>query len=305
MHGIQSLAQLAAKIAARSFVQETEKLVDTAEYRASKLVKDLVKGKHGDDIFVMGSTLEEIRSFWKHVGYQAEGPLEPPKEVTRTVVDIDCKCHGNYAGTDGVQEGAGAKPEDWYDEFKITSKKSKDDSMHKGYTLQTSEKEGFQIGGHGGLSASSSFFNVAGGGITPELGINASFTSETSRVKTEERSRDTKLSQAYEILDCLKVPPRKEVKAKITTYAVTYEAKTTLRYTVDADISLPVRYRNHLSRLLGGFYVSTTYLSAREIFRDETDFAFQGTNVTFTREGTVSYIGEQVDIQKEKKDLDL
>ena len=99
------------------------------------------------------------------------------------------------------------------------------------------------------------------------------------------------------------MPPRKRVEAKITTYAVTYEANTTLKFSVDAELTLPVRYRNHLSRVLGGFYVSTVYLTAEEIFHGEEGFRVDGGNVTFTREACVSYIGEQVDIKKNKKDL--
>ena len=89
----------------------------------------------------------------------------------------------------------------------------------------------------------------------------------------------------------------------ITTWAVTYEADTTLQFTVDADITLPVRYRTHLSRVFGGYFVSTAYIPAREIFKDEQGFDLDSSNVTFTREGKVSYISEQVEIKKKKKDL--
>ena len=269
-----------------------------SKYRRSEDVERQVKQLVGDDIFVLGSTLEDIRSFWKHVGYQAEGMISEPREVSRTVVDIDCKSHGNHASEEGASGG-----KDWYDEFMITSKKSKDESKMKSYSLQESTTRGFKIGGTGGLSAGSAFFNLAGGGVKPELGINASYSKDKTNSSTESGSRDTKLSQGYEIVDKLQVAPKKKVDALITTWAVTYEATTILKYTVDADISLPVHYRTHLSRVLGGFLVSTAYVSAREIFRDERDFAEVRGNVTFTRDGKVSYISEQVEIKKTKKDL--
>ena len=271
-----------------------------SEYRRSELVERLVKQSISDDIFVLGSTLEDIRSFWKHVGYQAEGMISEPREVSRTVVDIDCKSHGNYASEEGA---SGGKPSDWYDEFSIISKKAKDESKMKSYSLQESTTRGFKIGGTGGLSAGSAFFNLAGGGVKPELGINASYSKDSTNSTTKSESRDTKLSQGYEIIDRLRVAPKKKVDALITTWAVTYEATTTLKYTVDADISLPVYYRTHLSRVLGGFLLSTAYVSAREIFRNERGFAEVRGNVTFTREGKVSYISEQVEIKKTKKDL--
>lgn len=274
-----------------------------SKYRRSEDVERLVKQSIGEDIFVLGSTLDDIRKFWKHVGYQADGMISAPREVSRTVVDIDCKSHGNYATEEGASGGSGGKPTDWYDEFRITSKKAKDESKTKSYSLQESTTRGFKIGGNAGLSAGSAFFNLAGGGVKPELGINASYSRENTDSSTKSESRDTKLSQGYEIVDTLHVAPKKKVDAMITTWAVTYEATTTLKYTVDADISLPVHYRTHLSRVLGGFFVSTAYVSAREIFRDERGFAIVNENVTFTREGKVSYISEQVEIKKTKIDL--
>lgn len=272
-----------------------------SQYRRLEDIERLVKRSIGEDIFVLGSTVKDIQTFWKHVGYQADGMISTPREVSRTVVDIDCKSHGNYAEEEGAS--ADEKPSDWYDEFCITSKKAKDVSKTKSYSLQESTTRGFKIGGNGGLSAGSAFFNLAGGGVKPEMGINASYSSEETNSSTKSESRDTKLSQGYEIVDRLHVAPKKKVDAMITTWAVTYEATTTLKYTVDADISLPVHYRTHLSRVLGGFFMSTAYVSAREIFRDERGFAIVNENVTFTREGKVSYISEQVEIKKTKKDL--
>lgn len=291
----------------RSFIGKATTTYDQDDkYRHSKDIDDLVRRRHGNDIFIVGSTLSELRTFWKHVGYKADGIIEEPREVSKTIVDIDSKSHGNYAEQEGVVtvEGKEEKPLDWFDEFDITSKKARDDTRSKSYTVQTTSKKGFQIGGSGGLSAGPDFFNLAGGGMKAELGINASYSNEETQNSSSTHSGDTKLSQAYEIVDKLRVPPRKKVEAKITTWAVTYEAKSSLKYTVDADIALPVRYRNHLSRCFGGFYVSTTYIPAREIFRGETDYHEDANRIiTFKRDGCVSYVGEEVEIKKSKKDL--
>ena len=280
--------------------------VDFTEYRCSAAVERLVRRRHGDNILVLGSTLGEIRTFWNHVGYKADKDITDPREVSKTVVDIDCKSHGNYAteDPDGV-EGEDKKAKDWYDEFNITSKKSRDDTKSKSYNIQTAHSDGFQIGGSAGLEATSAFFNLAGGGVKPSLGINASYHQDKSETISKGGSKEVKLSQAYQIVDNLCVPPKKKVEAKIITWAVTYEAKTTLRYTVDADIVLPVRYRNHISRVLGGLYMSMAYIPAREIFADEDNSTVNDNNVvTFTREANVSYIGERVEIQKSKTDLE-
>lgn len=297
-------AQFTINTIANCLCPAGEPVVDLTEYRCSAVVERLVKRRHGEEIMVLGSTLGEIRKFWNHVGYKADKNITQPEEVSKTVVDIDYKSHGNYANDLYTDNGESEKPKDWYDEFFITSKKSKDDSKVKSYNVQTTHSEGFQIGGNAGLEATSAFFNLAGGGVKPSLGLNASYNEQETRVEGESSSRETKLSQAYEIVDNLRVPPKKKVEAKIITWAVTYEAKTTLRFAVDADIVLTVRYRNHLSRVLGGFYVSTAYIPAREIFEEERDYSINDKNVvTFTRDGTVSYIGERVEIQKNKTDI--
>lgn len=280
-------------------------MVDLTEYRCTDEIERLVKRRHGEEIFVLGSTLKEIRDFWRHVGYKADGTIGEPREVSKTIVDIDCKSHGNYAAQEGADDKThdDNKPKDWYDEFNITSKKARDDNKTKSYSLQTATRNGFQIGGNAGLKAGSGFFNIAGGGVIPELGMNASYSHDKTTTTTEGTSKDTKLSQAYEVVDKLHVPPKKKVEAMITTWAVNYEADTTLLYTVDADITLPVRYRTHLSRVFGGYFVSTAYIPAREIFEDETSFELDNSNVKFTRAGKVSYISEQVEIKKKKTDL--
>ena len=268
-------------------------------YTCSDAIKALAKEKYGNDILVLGYTLEEIRTFWAHVGYKAEGTIEEPREVSKTIIDIDCKTHANYA-----EEGS-TRPEasDWYDEFEITSMKSEDESKSKTFSIQSSKKHGFNIGGSGGLSAEPGFFNIAGGGIKPQLGINAGYSCENGTIKTEGSGEETKLSQGYQILDKLKVAPEKKIEAKITTWAVSHEADTNLRFTVDAETTLIVRYRTPLSRLLGGFLISTGHLTARDIFRGEEDFKEIDSTVTFKRKGCVSYLSEEVEIRKFRKDL--
>ena len=278
---------------------------DITDYRCFDEVERLVKQKFGVSIFVLGSTLEEIRNFWRHVGYRAEGTISEPREVSRTIVDIDSKSHGNYARQEGGDDESHDKdrPMDWYDEFVITSKKGLDVHKNKSYTLQMTESHGFKIGGNIGLKADPGFFNLAGGGVAPELGINASYNQQKTENKTLHESRDTKLSQAYEIVDKLHIPPKKKVEAQITTWAVTYEADTNLVFTVDANLALPVRYRSHISRVLGGYFLSTTYILARDLFEGEQGFQVVNENVKFTRDAKVSYISEQVEIRKKKDDL--
>lgn len=60
---------------------------------------------------------------------------------------------------------------------------------------------------------------MAGSPISPELGggIGASYSKTTTEQTTAEESQEQTLSQEYQIVDSLKVPPKTKVKAEITT----------------------------------------------------------------------------------------
>ena len=108
------------------------------------------------------------------------------------------------------------------------------------------------------------------------------------------------------MVDTLKVPPKTKVKALITTWAVTYESTTMTEVTVDAKASMTVLYRTRISRKLG--YGSILWnkgiLTAKELFANELDFKCENEVVSFKRQGKVSYIGEEVEIMKDKESLE-
>jgi len=256
---------------------------DYHKYRKTDIIEVLAKERYGPNIFVLGSTLDQIRDFWKHIGYEVIDTMEEPRVVAKTKVDVGTKCHQNFSQ-------AGQDVPD--DEIKIKS--MRDQSYPKSVTLQVPKMHGFHIGGSTGLSADPGFFNLAeGAGIGAEKGFNSSHGFH------EVDNRES-LSQGYKTLEVIKVPPGRKVKAEITTWAVTYEAKTITKFTVDAHAMLPVQYRSLISRLVGGCYISTGYLTAMDIFADEDSFQFDPMHntVTFTRVSRVSYIGEEVDIRK-------
>ena len=70
-------------------------------------------------MLVIRSTQDELNNFMKKIEHK---PLSasPPEEIGQFVVNIHCKSHANHS--DGCAESGREKPEDWYDEFKITSK---------------------------------------------------------------------------------------------------------------------------------------------------------------------------------------
>ena len=66
-------------------------------------------------------------------------------------------------------------------------------------------------------------------------------------------------------MDTLNVPPKTKVKARVTTWAVTYESKTLTEITMDAKAYLPIRYRTIFSQnVFGGIFINTVKISAKE-----------------------------------------
>ncbi len=258
------------------------------EYRKTEIIDKLAKERYGPSIFVLGSTLKEIRQFWKFIGYEVVDTVEEPRVVAKTKVDTGSKCHQNFS-----QPGKDVPD----DEIEIKSKATM--SKPKCVTLQAPKMHGFHIGGSTGISAGPGFFNLAeGAGVEAEEGINSSHGYH-------QVNNNESLSQGYATMEVVKVPPGRRVKADITTWAVTYEAKTITKFTVDAHAMLPVQYRSLLSRLIGGCYISTGYLTAMDIFADEDNYRFDHMHntVTFTRVSRISYLGEEVDIKKDDQKL--
>ena len=116
------------------------------------------------------------------------------------MVNIDCKSHANYAN--GSADGR-EKAEDWYDEFEITSKGGVSQSKSSSYQLQLSSSKETQIGANLNFSVgNSNFFNLSGGG-----GLSATQTKTETKQTTEGETKEGALSQEFQVVDCLKVPP--------------------------------------------------------------------------------------------------
>lgn len=265
-------------------------------YKTPGYLVEATKKKYGRNITVIGSTKQDIDSFWQQVGYRVDPGHSIPKPVqkTKTVVDIDSKTHVNSAskhleeGPHGLKKG-----DDWYDNFQITSKKSKDESRSKHYNLKLVNTTTYDVGGNFAIK-SSGFFNLVGPGV---LGVSGKYVSTKTKEEETSEAKEERLSQAYEIVDTLKVPPKTKVKAKITTYAVTHESTTVTRLSVDAKAHIKVVYCTSFSKLFGQIWKSHGHITAEELFKNENYEEIDG-NITFTRESKVSYIGEEVEIHK-------
>ena len=275
-------------------------LFDSNLYKKPSWIEESIKRKYGQDVFVVGTTQVALNKLNNSFTYHAVSSSHP-EEIGRAIVDIDCKCHVNKAETEDN------KDEDWFDEFEITSRKGSNESTSKSYQLQLTTSKTKQFGGNLNVKVGASgFFNMAGSPISPEVGggIGASYSKTTTEQKTTENKQEETLSQEYQIVDRLKVPPKTKVRAEITTWAVTYESKTVTEVTVDATLTIPVFYRTMFSRRIGGLFTSTGVLTVDDLFGQEEDYKNEDGIVTFKRHGRVSYLGEEVDIIKDKTSCD-
>lgn len=82
--------------------------------------------------------------------------------------------------------------------------------------------------------------------------------------------------------------------------------RTVTEFTVDAKAELNVRYRTSLScRLFGGRFTKKVCITAKELFCNEWDYKCEDDQVTFKRRGTISHLGEEVEIIKERDACNL
>ena len=141
---------------------------------------------------------------------------------------------------------------------------------------------------------------------TPSVGLTGSYSITHGTTETTGSVREEKLSQGYQFVDTIKIPPKTKVKATNTTWAVTYVSESLTEFTVDANLELNVHYcTNHSCTRHDGIFVQKVHVTAKELFCNETDYECIDGIVTFKRKGSISYLGEEVEIIKERDPCNL
>ena len=214
---------------------------DTSDFKAPDYIKEDMKKKYDQDIFVIGISSRELSAFLNGMSYHTIGTTRPV-EICRSVVDIDCKSHTNTADkndrlpdwyTDPNLKDKTLEDTDWYNRFEITSTKGSSQKKSKSYQLKWESSKTKSIGGNLGIKVGGAgFFNMAAA-PSAAAGISGSYSKTTTETDTQEKSEEESLSYGYEVVDTLKVPPKTKVEAMITTWAMTYESNTTTEVTMD------------------------------------------------------------------------
>ena len=107
-------------------------------------------------------------------------------------------------------------------------------SNRKSYQLSLGKNWSFG----GSVNVGAQFFNVA----AASFGLSGQYGKAKEEV-TQSETTET-LSQEYGVIGKLKIPPKSKMKARITTWAVTYEATTTAELSIPNDVAIPVRFRS-------------------------------------------------------------
>lgn len=85
------------------------------------------------------------------------------------------------------------------------------------------------------------------------------------------------------------------------TFAVTHKADAVILFRVDANATIPVRYRSKFSRrYLGGVLEKMGKITVNQLFESEDNSEVKDGVLTFEREGTISYLSEEVEVTKEE-----
>ena len=100
----------------------------------------------------------------------------------------------------------------------------------------------------------------------------ATQTKTETKQTTESETKEGTPSQQFQVVDRLNVPPRTKMRAKIITLAVTYEAKTHSKLSIEADAFVPVRYHTRPSQKFGGFCTKVGQVNAEDLFANEEKF---------------------------------
>lgn len=274
--------------------------MDTREYKKPKYLVNAMRARFGRNISVIGVTATELGDFESKMRYKNAGIEEQPQMKGRTIVDVTYKTHINTDPrvVDPRKElREDQKPRDWYDVFQVKGTTSESTSSKNVYRLEqeTSRGNSFQLSGNGKLSAG--YFNQAGGSIG--AGANFSrFKNETTKEANEDTLQQD-LSESYELTETLAVPPKTKVRAKITTWAVTFVVPTTTEFKVDVGEYIYVTFQSRLQRCLPCRSYTVAKLFAEELFRSEDGYENDAEEIKFRRKGLVSYIAKEVEITKE------
>ena len=266
------------------------------QYRKPNYICEAARRKYGRRIQILGITKEEENRLWKEISVRAvsTGKLQ---EKSATVVDVKTMTLVNKSSTDNTCESMEKEGVvSGYNEVEIGSQSKNNQASQKTLQIQLGNWSHGEIGDMVNMKLSeANYYNSTATPIIFKTGVLD---------KEHKEEEKPVLDKDYHMMERLKIPPKTKFTAKILTKAVTYEVKMVTELRINANTALPLRFKGRFEKQFGSFCTATIRpLSAKDLFRNEAGFKMVDDVITFTREGTVTYVSEEVEIITDTEEI--
>ena len=250
---------------------------DTTVVTFWELYECVAKEKYGRNITVLKLPFAEEKVNNIDFDIRVVDKEKEPREVTRTIVDINMKEYTNH----------GKECED-----ETMVRVSKGSSSVKGNRYQFSTTKGVDFGV--GANFGATVMNLA------QAGVSAHYNRSKSTTEGTEVSDEKGFTFSYEQEEKIKIPPGKSANVKITTYSMKYEMNYTLKLSVKKTASIPVRYRTGWQHLCCGLCNSSGFVNIHNMLTTLPNYNGddEDNTASFTQDGTLSWIGEGCKVDK-------
>ena len=267
-------------------------------YKSPSYVTRAANQKFGRRIKIMGITANEELQLWKKIDVRAVSTGKPERK-TATIVDVKTMSLVNKSAIELHSESSEKEcANESYNEVEIGSRSNSNLAVKKSYQLQLGDLSQGEIGGLISTKlGEAAYYNSSGAPVFFETGPEGVG-------KTKKEKEDVQVDKDYRVMERLKVPPKTKVTATILTKNVTYELKVVTELRVNTDIYVPIRFKGRVERKLGSLCTATIRsLTAEDLFCNEMGYKNVDGVITFTREGTVTYSGEEVEILTDMEEI--
>ena len=270
------------------------------QYRKPNYICEAARCKYGRRIQILGITKEEENRLWKEISVRAVSTGKLQQKST-TIVDVKTMSLVNKSSTENNCESMEKESAvSAYNEVEIGSQSRNNQASQKTLQIQLGTWSNGEIGDLVDMKLSeANYYNSTAAPITFKTGV-----LDKSKEHKDDLEEKSVLDKDYHVMEKLKIPPKTKLTAKILTKAVTYEVKMVTELRINANTTLPLRFKGRFEKQFGSFCTATIRsLSAKDLFCNEAGFKMVDDVITFTREGTVTYVSEEVEIITDTEEI--
>ena len=246
-----------------------------------QLYERAAKARYGENIRVVKTDFykKKVESIVDEFELSIVHKEKEPREVKRTIVDINMKEYENH----GTQ---------LEDESHVKMAKQTSTTKGERYTFSTTKGVDYGVDANIGLKL-------------VDLGIGVKANCRNSKKEETEKSSQEVYSFSYNQEEKIIVPPGMCVKAKITTYRMKYNMDYTLKFSINRDATIPVCYRNTCQHFLFDICRSNGRVNVRDMISTLPDFIGEDEDnmASYTQPGTLSWVGEGCSVDKKEEPL--